>query len=71
MEVACKTGTAENEGKEPHAWFTVFAPADNPQIVATILVENGGEGSEIAGPIAREVFNYWFKVPVSPTPLPK
>ncbi len=70
VNVACKTGTAENEGKEPHAWFTVFAPAYDPQIVATILIENGGEGSKVAGPIAREIFNYWFKVPVTSTPVP-
>ena len=61
--VACKTGTAETENGEPHAWFVAFAPADNPEIVATVLVENGGEGSKVAGPIAREIFNYWFKVP--------
>ena len=61
IDVACKTGTAEVEdGKNPHAWFTVFAPVDNPEIVATILVENGGEGSKVAGPIARKIFDYWF-----------
>jgi len=70
VAVACKTGTAEDEGKEPHAWFTAFAPADDPQIVATILVENGGEGSKVAGPIARELFNYYFNVVPSITPTP-
>ena len=60
-QVACKTGTAEtNEEDATHAWFTVFAPSDFPEIVATVLVEKGGEGSQIAGPIAREIFNYWF-----------
>ena len=68
IEVACKTGTAENESGEPHAWFTVFAPAKDPDIVVTILIENGGEGSKVAGPIAREIFNYWFKVQPSLTP---
>ncbi len=79
IDVACKTGTAELEGNlNPHAWFTAFAPADidasedksasESQIIATVLVENGGEGSKVAGPIAREIFNYWFKVPVTPTP---
>jgi len=71
IEVACKTGTAENESGEPHAWFTVFAPAKDPDIVVTILIENGGEGSKVAGPIAREIFNYWFKVDVTPTPTIK
>ncbi len=60
-QVACKTGTAEiSEDGQTHAWFTVFAPADIPEIVATILVEKGGEGSKVAGPIAREIFDFWF-----------
>ena len=61
IHVACKTGTAETdeEGKT-HAWFTVFAPVPNPEIVATVLVEKGGEGAYVAGPIAREIFDYWF-----------
>jgi len=60
-KVACKTGTAEIglEGKT-HAWFVFFAPSDFPEIVTTVLVEKGGEGSKVAGPIAREIYNYWF-----------
>lgn len=59
--VACKTGTAETPGSEkPHAWFTFFAPVDFPEIVVTVLVEEGGEGSRVAGPIAREIYDYWF-----------
>ncbi len=61
IDVACKTGTAETEGGDPHAWFVAFAPVENPEIVATVLVENGGEGSSASGPIAREIFDYWFK----------
>ncbi len=49
---AGKTGTAENEGSD-HAWFTCFAPLDNPQIVITVLVENGGFGAATALPIAH------------------
>lgn len=60
-DVACKTGTAEvGVGDDTHAWFTVFAPIQSPQIVATILIEKGGQGSEVAGPIAREIFDYYF-----------
>lgn len=71
VEVGCKTGTAEVEGnKDPHAWFVAFAPLNQPEIIATVLVENGGEGSRVAGPIAREIFNYWFKVQPSVTPSP-
>lgn len=60
-QAACKTGTAEtNEDGKTHAWFTVFAPADFPELVATVMVELGGEGSRVSGPIAREIFDYWF-----------
>jgi len=61
LTVACKTGTAEvSEDGIPHAWFTFYAPADNSQIVTTVLVERGGEGSLIAGPIARKIADYYF-----------
>lgn len=70
IEVACKTGTAETERADPHAWFTAFAPVEEPEIAVTVLVENGGEGSRVAGPIAREIFNYWFNVQPTPTQTP-
>jgi len=60
-QVACKTGTAETAvDGEPHAWFTVYAPADFPTIVLTVMVERGGEGSKVAGPIATEIMKFWF-----------
>jgi len=59
--IACKTGTAEvmSDGT-PHAWFVLFTPIENPQLVATILVEHGGQGSQVAGPIARKIMDYYF-----------
>ncbi len=63
IQVACKTGTAESSmagSSIPHAWITVFAPYDNPQIVLTILVEEAGQGSDIAGPIARDILKDYF-----------
>lgn len=62
IDVACKTGTAEValDGK-PHAWFTFFAPINKPQIVATVLIEEGGQGSSEAGPIARKIADYYFQ----------
>jgi len=62
-QVACKTGTAEYgdpKGKT-HAWFTVFAPVDNPEIVVTVLLEEAGEGSDKAAPLAKEILKEWFK----------
>ncbi len=59
--VLCKTGTAEtNDDKKTHAWFTLIAPSNLPEIVATTLVEGGGEGAAIAGPIARKIMDYWM-----------
>lgn len=63
LEVACKTGTAEtNEDDKTHAWFTVFAPIENPEIALTVMVEKSGEGSKVAGPIARAVFDKYFEI---------
>jgi penicillin-binding protein 2 len=57
-----KSGTAQwNSTKEPHAWFTAFAPYENPQIVFTILVEEGVGGSDTGAPIAFEFLNWWWK----------
>jgi len=63
IRVACKTGTAEVSDKEkkPHAWITVFAPFYDPEIVLTVLVENGGEGSSVAGPIAKKILQEYFE----------
>jgi penicillin-binding protein 2 len=62
VDVACKTGTAEvdNSKTDTHAWFTVFAPIEEPEIVVTILIERGGEGSKAAGPLAREVMDFYY-----------
>ena len=60
-KVACKTGTAQtNEENKTHAWFTVMAPFDYPEIVVTVLVENGGEGSYAASPVAKEILTDYF-----------
>lgn len=58
-----KTGTAQyvSDGKEmTHAWFTAFAPYDNPEIVITVLIEGGGEGGIVSVPVAKEVLNWYF-----------
>ncbi|MGC9049257.1 MAG: penicillin-binding protein 2 [Patescibacteria group bacterium] len=60
VKVAGKTGTAQNPFGPPHAWFTCFAPYEKPEIVLTILIENGGEGGVAALPAARDVLNWWF-----------
>lgn len=63
IQTGCKTGTAESHGenKSPHAWFTIFAPYEKPEIVLTVLVENGGQGSDVAAPIAKEILKAYFE----------
>ncbi len=72
ITVAGKTGTAEffdpdiprdGKGNLPtHAWFTAFAPYEDPEIVVTVFVYNGGEGSEVAVPIARRILETYFEL---------
>lgn len=55
-----KTGTAQwSNSKDNHAWFTSFAPANNPQIVVTVIIEEGEEGSRTAEPVARDFLAWW------------
>jgi peptidoglycan glycosyltransferase len=62
VQVAGKTGTAENAKGSPYTlWFTGFAPANNPSVVVAVVVENGGGrgedavGNQIAAPIGKQV----------------
>lgn len=63
IQTGCKTGTAESHGKSgmPHALFTAFAPYDNPEIAVTVLVEEGGQGSDVAGPIVKDILTSYFE----------
>ncbi|MHB8811354.1 MAG: penicillin-binding transpeptidase domain-containing protein, partial [Desulfobulbaceae bacterium] len=49
-----------------HAWFTCFAPAENPEIAVTVLVEHGLHGGSAAAPIARAVLEAYFKDRLAP-----
>jgi penicillin-binding protein 2 len=49
-----------SEYQRKHAWFIGFAPADDPQIVMAVLVENGGGGSAVAAPVVRQVFDAYL-----------
>jgi len=72
FQIAGKTGTAQVVGikqdavydaeslaerHRDHALFLAFAPADQPEIAVSVIVENGGGGSSTAAPLAREVIN--------------
>ncbi len=60
VAVAGKTGTAENPDDDPHAWFAGYAPADDPRIAVVVVIENGGEGSQVAAPLFRQVVEAFF-----------
>ncbi len=62
-QAAGKTGSAEyvEDGEtKTHAWFTGFAPLEDPKIAITVLVEDGETGGRTAAPIARSVLDYWL-----------
>ncbi|MFA5248312.1 MAG: penicillin-binding protein 2 [Patescibacteria group bacterium] len=61
VETAAKTGTAQwATNKDPHAWFTAFAPYKKPEIVVTVLVEEGIEGSQVSLTVAHDIMKYYF-----------
>ena len=63
IKVAGKTGTAQiysNLNKKTNAWFTGFAPYEDPKIAIAIVIEGAGEGSTAAVPVAKEVFQWYY-----------
>ena len=75
VDVAGKTGTAEYcddianslnlcvPGQWPaHAWYTGYAPYENPEIIILAFVYNGGEGSQVALPIVRRTMEAYFRL---------
>ncbi|MBN1640558.1 MAG: penicillin-binding protein 2 [Anaerolineae bacterium] len=72
LKVAAKTGTAEfydprfpadkNGNLPTHAWFTAFAPYEDPEIAVVAFVYNGGEGAVSAMPVVAEILNYYFQL---------
>lgn len=86
--IAGKTGTAEapmvRPGSSPefarwlledHAWFAMYAPAEDAQVVITVFIEHGGSGGKDAAPLARRIFDAWrrlglYRAPEAPPELP-
>jgi penicillin-binding protein 2 len=68
LKIAGKTGTAEYGERHPdgsyetHAWFSGFAPADDPQIAITVFLQNG-VGATNAAPLAAQILHYYFTRP--------
>ncbi len=71
IAVAGKTGTAQNPHGRDHAWFTCFAPFEEPEIVVTVIAENSGYGGAVAGPVCRKILEKYFGIePKQQTPKP-
>jgi penicillin-binding protein 2 len=69
ITIGGKTGTAEIGTPDEngiydrqHAWFTCYAPFDDPEIAVTVIVEDGGEGSAYAVPVADRVLRAFFEL---------
>ena len=60
VDIAGKTGTAENSQGRDHSWFVAYGPYKNPNVVVAVIVEQGGFGSVAAGPIARRILEAAF-----------
>jgi len=60
VEVAGKTGTAQNPHGQNHGWYIAYAPFDDPEIVIAVLLQNAGYGSITAAPIAGMMFEQYF-----------
>lgn len=60
MALAGKTGTAQTSKEDlTHAWFTSFGPYEAPELVLTVLLEEGGEGDDHAVPLAEQIWKWW------------
>ncbi|MDI5898916.1 penicillin-binding protein 2 [Flavobacterium yafengii] len=79
IDICGKTGTAENFAKiggvrvkmEDHSIFVAFAPKDNPKIAIAVMVENGGYGATIAGPIASLMIEKYLRQRITRVDLEK
>ena len=57
LPIAAKTGSAENENPDAHAWFVGFTPPTKPSLLVLVMVEGGQHGGTVAAPIGRQVID--------------
>jgi cell division protein FtsI/penicillin-binding protein 2 len=57
LPIAAKTGSAENENPDAHAWFVGFTPPDKPSLLVLVMVEGGQHGGTVAAPVARSLID--------------
>lgn len=69
INICGKTGTVENSYKgkkqKDHSFFAAFAPRENPQIAIACIVENGGFGATVAGPIVSLMIEQYLNDTIS------
>jgi penicillin-binding protein 2 len=61
-----KTGTAEQRSStssDPHSWFASYYPAQNPELAGVVMVEQGGEGGDVAAPITKAIYTKYATLP--------
>lgn len=63
VDIAGKTGTAENSQGKDHGWFVAYGPFVNPNIVVAVVVEQGGYGAQSAVPIGKKIIEAAFDIP--------
>jgi penicillin-binding protein 2 len=54
-----------------HAWFSCYAPSENPEVVVTVLLEHTGGGGAFAAPVARQILAAYFDPAIIPMKLPR
>jgi penicillin-binding protein 2 len=57
LSIAAKTGSAENENPDAHAWFVGYVPPEKPTLLVLVMVEGGQHGGTVAAPIARSLID--------------
>ena len=69
-DMAQKNGDCLYPSRIPsHAWFAAYAPLENPQIAVVVFIYNGGQGSEVALPVAQKILKHWFEQQSPPAAL--
>jgi penicillin-binding protein 2 len=67
-DIALKNGDCLTDRQPSHAWFAAYGPTEDPEIAVLVFIYNGGQGSEVAAPVAKKIFEYYFGRSTPPAP---